>query len=147
MYNTILVPLDGSKRSEVILPHVEQLAKNYRSKVIFVSVQELIFTTGVEGAFIERDGQNHDELEATARAYLEGITKQFQMMDIQSESHFLKGRAVESILKAAEDHDADLVVLASHGKGGISRVFYGSVASGIVNNIDRPLLIVRSRHI
>jgi nucleotide-binding universal stress UspA family protein len=40
MYNKILVPLDGSKRAEVILPHVEQLAKHYNSEVVFMLVEE-----------------------------------------------------------------------------------------------------------
>jgi nucleotide-binding universal stress UspA family protein len=49
------------------------------------------------------------------------------------------------VLKAAEETGADLLAMASHGRGGIGRVFYGSVAAGILHRVDRPLLLIRSR--
>ena len=52
---------------------------------------------------------------------------------------------VETIIEAATNEDADLIAMASHGRGGLSRIFYGSVAAGILNRVDRPLFIVRSR--
>jgi nucleotide-binding universal stress UspA family protein len=52
---------------------------------------------------------------------------------------------VEKIIEAANAEDVDLIAMTSHGRGGLSRIFYGSVAAGILNRIDRPLFIVRSR--
>jgi nucleotide-binding universal stress UspA family protein len=52
---------------------------------------------------------------------------------------------VEAILKAAEQENVDLIAMSSHGRSGLSRVFYGSVAAGLLQRIDRPLLIIRSR--
>ena len=52
MYRKILVPLDGSKRAEKILPHVEELARRYKAKVIFLQVIEYKTVTTPEGAFI-----------------------------------------------------------------------------------------------
>jgi nucleotide-binding universal stress UspA family protein len=51
---------------------------------------------------------------------------------------------VEAIIKAAERENTYLMVFASHGRNGLYRVFYGSVAAGVLNRIDRPLLIIRS---
>ena len=45
----------------------------------------------------------------------------------------------------AQEHAVDLIAMASHGRGGLSRVFYGSVAAGILQRIDRPLLLIRAR--
>ena len=52
MYHKILVPLDGSKRAEKILPHVEELARRYKAKVIFLQVVENKTIATTEGAFI-----------------------------------------------------------------------------------------------
>jgi nucleotide-binding universal stress UspA family protein len=52
---------------------------------------------------------------------------------------------VEAIINAAEREDADLIAIASHGRSGLSGVFYGSVAAGVLHRVDRPLLLIRSR--
>ena len=54
------------------------------------------------------------------------------------------GPIVERIIDVAGGEDADLIAIASHGRTGLSRVFYGSVAAGLLHRIDRPLLIIRS---
>jgi nucleotide-binding universal stress UspA family protein len=60
MYNKILVPLDGSKRAEAILPHVEQLALGYQAKVILLQVIEYQIVTSMEGAFATVTDQELD---------------------------------------------------------------------------------------
>jgi len=52
---------------------------------------------------------------------------------------------VKAIVDAAECENADLVAMASHGRTGLSRTFYGSIAAGVLQRIDRPLLLIRSR--
>jgi len=53
---------------------------------------------------------------------------------------------VEGIINMAAREGVDLIALASHGRSGLSRVFYGSVAAGLLHRVDRPLLIIRSRN-
>lgn len=55
------------------------------------------------------------------------------------------GPVVKVILDTAVKEKTDLIAMASHGRSGLGRVFYGSVAAGVVQHIDRPLLIIRSR--
>jgi nucleotide-binding universal stress UspA family protein len=55
------------------------------------------------------------------------------------------GPVVEAILTTAECEKVDLIAMASHGRTGLAQVFYGSVAAGVLNRIDRPLLLVRSQ--
>jgi nucleotide-binding universal stress UspA family protein len=55
--------------------------------------------------------------------------------------------AVETILFVAQRENVDLIAIASHGRSGLSRVFHGSVAAGIMQIIDRPILIIRTRNI
>jgi len=54
---------------------------------------------------------------------------------------------VETIISVAQRENADLIAIASHGRSGLSRVFYGSVAAGIMQKIDRPILIIRARNV
>jgi len=54
------------------------------------------------------------------------------------------GPVVEAIINAAQSEGADLIALASHGRSGLSWVFYGSVAAGVFHRINRPLLLIRS---
>jgi nucleotide-binding universal stress UspA family protein len=52
---------------------------------------------------------------------------------------------VEKIISMAAQEGVDLIAPAGHGRGGLSRVFYGSVAAGLLHRVDRPLLVIRSR--
>jgi nucleotide-binding universal stress UspA family protein len=54
---------------------------------------------------------------------------------------------VDTIIQTAKEHAVDLVAMASHGRTGLERVFYGSVAAGVLQSVDRPLLLVRSRRL
>jgi len=145
MYKTILVPLDGSKRAEAILNHIEELSTLYNSRVIFLQVVEpppLI--VGPEGD-IALHQQEVERWEKQARSYLSAVEGEFQKKGIKAKKHIIHGPVVEAIIKVAEQEGADLIALASHGRSSLSRVFYGSVAAGILHRIDRPLLLIRSR--
>ena len=145
MYNKILVPLDGSKRAEKILPHVEELARRYKAKVIFLQVVEYKAIPTTEGAFINLTDQEFDQAKKQAETHLAGIQGVFRELKIESQSRVIYGSAVEGIINIAALEDVDLIALASHGRGGLARVFYGSVAAGLLHRVDRPLLIIRSR--
>lgn len=146
MYNSILVPLDGSKRAEAILPHVENLAQRYSAKVIFLQVVEPAPVVVLpEAAYTALPQQELAERAKQAESYLAARQGEFREKGIEARSRVVYGPVVEAIIGAAESEGADLVALASHGRSGLSRVFYGSVAAGVLHRIDRPLLLVRSR--
>jgi nucleotide-binding universal stress UspA family protein len=145
MYKKILVPLDGSKRAEKILPYVEDMAARYKAKVIFLMAVEYVFATGVEGSFIEFSEKDFKTRLQKAESYLNGITDKFRQKDINTQMVVASGPAVERIIQTAETENADLIAMTSHGGGGLTRVFYGSVAAGVLNRVDRPLLVIRSR--
>jgi nucleotide-binding universal stress UspA family protein len=145
MYNTILVPLDGSKRAEVILPHVEELARNYSATLIFLHVIEPVpLNVVLEGTFILVQ-EVFDRRTKNAGIYLDCLQEQYQRKGIDVRIYVSHGSVVEAILKIADSEDVDLIAMASHGRTGLSRVFYGSVAAGVLHSVDRPLLLIRSR--
>jgi nucleotide-binding universal stress UspA family protein len=146
MYNTILVPLDGSKRAEAILSHVEELARHYMdATVILVQVVESISRYAeldmAYGAFLEESKRRIEQ----AESYLASLQEEFREKGIEAQTRIEHGPVVEAIIRIAEHEEADLVAMASHGRSGLSQVFYGSVAAGVLHRIDRPLLLIRSR--
>jgi nucleotide-binding universal stress UspA family protein len=146
MYKTILVPLDGSPRAESILPHVEKLAQQSKSKVIFLSV--LPFSESIkhaDGFHDLVDSFNNRKEETTE--YLAGVQQDFQGKGIDAISIIEYGAVVETIITVAQKENADLIAIASHGRSGLSWVFYGSVSAGVLQRIDRPLLVIRSRNV
>ena len=143
MYKTILVPLDGSRRAEAILPHVEQLALHFKAKVILMQVIEPFYLTGEAVAPLSQ--LELDRWEKDAQAYLIARQHEFQDKGIMTQVRVSQGPVVEMISHVAEAEDADLIAIASHGRSGLSRVFYGSVAAGVLQRVDRPLLLIRSR--
>jgi nucleotide-binding universal stress UspA family protein len=146
MYEKILVPLDGSERAEVILAHVEDLASRYASTVILLQVVEpnVIYSSPYD-AYPEL---NMDEAEQRVRevdAYLARLQENLEQKGIDAHRRVEYGPVVLAILDVAEAEGADLIAMASHGRTGLARVFYGSVAAGVLNRIDRPLLLIRSK--
>jgi nucleotide-binding universal stress UspA family protein len=147
MYKKILVPLDGSERAEAILPHVKNLALCFKAKVIFFIVIE-------PGHFIEDDEisytatyeEKRDHQIKETESYLAPLLEQFREEGIKVQTLIGDGPVVKAILDAAKSESADLLAMASHGRSGLSRTFYGSISAGVLQRIDRPLLLIRSRN-
>jgi len=147
MYHTILVPLDGSKRAERILPYVEELALNFGSKVIFMQVVEINFAYTSPYSYGTDAGlekAEREKIREEAESYLGGLQGEFREKGIQAVFSVAEGSVVRTIIDVAERECADLIAMASHGHTGLARVFYGSVAAGVLQQVDRPLLLIRA---
>jgi nucleotide-binding universal stress UspA family protein len=146
MYKKILVPLDGSERAEAILSHVESIAKCYTAEVILLQVLEphVLYASPYD-AYPELNLADVEHREPEAEIYLAQLEERFRSQDIDVDHRIERGPVVSAILEAAAEEDADLIAMVSHGRTGLARVFYGSVAAGVLNRIDRPLLLVRSQ--
>jgi nucleotide-binding universal stress UspA family protein len=145
MYQTILVPVDGSKRAEAILSHVEHLAKRDNAKVVFLKVEE-------EPIMLDRDevidiDKYHIEFEKQkelSQRYLTDLQALFNQKDIQADTRLAYGSVVKAILKTAADTGTNLIAMATHGISGLARVSYGSVAAGVLQAAELPILLIRS---
>lgn len=146
MYSKILVPLDGSKRAEAILQHVEELAARCKAVVVFLQVIEPIpAMIGPEGTRIAQQQIEIERRTEQAEEYLKGVQGEFHRKGIEAKARVAYGAVVQAIIDLAQQEDVDLIALASHGRTGLPQVFYGSVAAGVLHRVDRPLLLVRSR--
>ena len=143
MYKTILAPLDGSKRAEAILPHLVEIAQRYHARVVFLQVIEPPpIAAGAEAT--DLTAKAIEALKNQAEEYLAGLRGEFREQGIEIRKVVVSSPIVEAIINTAERENVDLIALASHGRTGLSRVFYGSVAAGVLHRVDRPLLLIRS---
>ena len=145
-YKTILVPLDGSKRAERILPHAEELAFRFEAGIVLLRVVGLIGnSTRPNVPFSKLDLGNEEQRYDDAKSYLTAIRGEFREKGIKAKAVIKKGPVVRWIGNVAMSEDVDLIAMASHGHTGLERVFYGSVAAGVLHQVDRPLLLIRAR--
>ncbi len=146
MYQTILVPLDGSGRAEAILPHVESLALQNNAKLVLVRVVDPVVSMyGLEGLPVDVSRELIEQETNEAKQYLDAKAGELGAHGVRAVTRVRYGPVVQAISDAAEAEQADLIAIASHGRTGLARMFYGSVASGVLNRADRPLLIVRAQ--
>ena len=146
MYKRILVPLDGSKRAERILPHVEKLAHNFGAKVIFLHVVEprYVLTSPNVYSSVGVEKISTEAMIKKAEDYHTGLIGEFREKNIAGKSIVKEGSIAHTIVEIAERENIDLIAMASHGRSGLSRVYYGSVAASVLHLVDRPLLLVRA---
>ncbi len=144
MYKKILIPLDGSSRGEKILPHIEEVAGRFQASVILLQVIDPASDISRAGLFVSLADQL-GALEKKAKSYLSGVKARLQEKKIETHTLVVSGIPLEIICQTAEQEKVDLIAMASHGRTGAARFFYGSVAAGVLNRVDRPLLMIRSK--
>ena len=146
MYKNILLPLDGSRRAEAILPHVENIAARFGARVIILIVEEPAVQLEYDEIInAERYLAERAEMRKNITTYALKVVNQLKEKDVPADFLIGKGDVVQSIIKTAEKENIDLIAMASHGRGGWARTFYGSVSAGVLQKVDRPILMIRSR--
>ena len=143
MYNRILVPLDGSKLAEIALSHAESLAARYQAELVFLTVIDPPTMTGRDGIAVNLFQKEMDTKIEEAETYLTVLKNQFEKKKIKTKRIVTVGSVVRNIIETANGESVDLVLIASHGHSGLKRVFFGSVAAGILNRIEQPLMVIR----
>ncbi len=138
MIKKIVVPLDGSELAEGILPYVRELASRTGAEVVLLTC---ILGVGVWDATVM--APMLDKEEELARAYLDKKVVDLRGSGLNVLARIVRGPAAEAILAAAREDAAGLIAISTHGRSGLSRWLFGSVAGKIVQSTDLPLLVVR----
>ena len=143
MYKRILVPLDGSKTAEHVLPTVRTLAAQLRLPVELLGVVDTV-ELGRSLATVERFYMDTLVADETRRSgeYLDGIAKSFAGAAVRCT--VAKGRAAEVIIESAAADKGTLIMMATHGRSGLNRFMLGSVAEKVLRGTANPLLLVRA---
>ena len=146
MYKKILVPLDGSELAECVLPHVESIAKGCGVKnVILVRALEPYISSYAQVYLSDEQRKEADaRAEGAARGYLDQAASRVKLDGVEVQKQFITGRPAESIAEYATENEVDLIIISTHGRSGISRWVWGSVADRILRSACVPVLMVRA---
>ena len=144
MYERMLVPLDGSEGAEAILPFAEQVAGPLDAEVVLLRVLEpaspieLVASAGVvtPDTFTLRD--------MDAKRYLSEIERRLSKKGVRVRTRVAFGPPAEEILAAAKATGADLIAMATHGRSGLGRALFGSVAESVLRASPVPVLLIRT---
>jgi nucleotide-binding universal stress UspA family protein len=150
-FKKILLPVDGSPFSEATFPYVEELIRNTNAEVILVEVSEppMVPSYGnrpINPTWVKYRDTLWAKLQQHASEYLEGVKSDLIKRGIKIKSQVVKcevGETAHNIMQLAKKEKVDLVVIATHGRTGISRWVYGSVATRVVEESVQPILLIR----
>ena len=143
----IIVPLDGSLRSERALPLAQKFAWIYAHPLVLVRAATLPYLAGGMIDYpVMLDNLQQWTLKETGD-YLQHKRDELACTGLEVKTDSLLGGAVECIEASIQDHDAGLVVIASHGRGGLSRLLLGSVARRVLSRVEVPVMLVPTARI
>ncbi len=155
MYQKIMVPLDGSQLAECVLPHVQSFIQDCQVQTVTLArVVETVpprFTgppsqSGVTDyeKVVEYARKDAEERKASAAAYLQDVVKRLNMNNVKFQTEVLAGDIAGSLVDYAEEKQVDLILIATHGRSGVSRWVRGSIADRILRASRIPVLMVRA---
>lgn len=149
MFQNILVPIDGSARSAAVLPYAAELASKFEGRItlLYVTPDPLPLMMASNGMAYLDAGQ---EAEANLLAGAELLERARQTLTARPDLRVdavqlpLEGRSVaETIVRAAREQRSDLLVMATHGRSGLSHMLMGSIAEATLKKLNIPVLLLR----
>ena len=144
MYKKILVPLDGSELAKKALDEAERLAKCFDAEIILFEVIPFMPIYGspelVTPLIVD------EKQKESAQKYLTHLAEELKKRDIKVTTRVRTGQQVAlEIIEFAKESGADLIVMCTHGRSGISRWLLGSVALRVLAHAGAPILLIRSK--
>jgi nucleotide-binding universal stress UspA family protein len=143
MYRKILVPLDGSKVAEGVLPHAKLLAYSEGAELILLTVSanpalDFVFSDpGLAQSAIQ-------EQEDRSQKYIAGIENELKSAGFRTSTLLRVGSVADVILGVAEELQVDVIAMSTHGRTGPARWLLGSIAERVVHNSKIPVLLIRA---
>jgi nucleotide-binding universal stress UspA family protein len=142
MYKRVLVPLDGSRLAEGILPFILQIAGPLDLEVVLVYVVQPIMPQPIEGTthFTVYDVSARLK---EAREYLAPVAADLRRQGVRVTIDARRGEPVAEIVAAARETGADLIAMTTHGRSGFGRLLFGSVGEAVLRQAELPVLMMR----
>ena len=147
MFKRILVPIDGSKPSKAGLRTALRLASEQGARVKLVHLAQEVPVASSDNTDMSV-GELYARLRQAGQSLLDRAAKLCSDHGVAAQSRLyvgLGGRASEMILTEAKRWHADLIVMGTHGRHGLSRLAFGSNAEHVVRNANAPVLLIRAR--
>lgn len=157
-YQHILLPLDGSELAAGALPHAEALATLAKARLVLLQVVPSTAMIASETAAASpglglptvdpfvTSGQLEtieETIASEANTNLGSVATALRANSLQVDTVILQGSPADAILTYAKNEHIDLIVMATHGRTGIARALFGSVAESVLHHATCPVLLVR----
>jgi nucleotide-binding universal stress UspA family protein len=141
MFDSILVPLDGSLLAECVLPHVIVTGQAFDAKIMLLQVLD---KSGADASTQFVDLLNWQINRTEAKLYLERVRSQLQSSGLQAGANVLEGLTAEEITEFAQSQAMKLVILSSHGHSGLRKGAISSVTHKVIFSAPTSVLIIRA---
>ncbi|MCP4415760.1 MAG: universal stress protein [Chloroflexi bacterium] len=149
MFNNILVPLDGSHLAEAALPAAMELANKFDSELTLVRVLQpphIVMTIANGSVYTQLLTEMQKQSQAEATLYIRGHQGTLQQQGLSVKTEIAQGENIaDALLEVATKLDIDTIVMSTHGRGGLSRWVFGSVADKVLRHASIPVLLIRAR--
>ncbi len=143
----ILVPLDGSVQAEAALPIAQELARVFGNRLLLIRAGEQPYLAGGVIGYDAMMAQSVKWSLDEAESYLKRKAAELAGAGLEVEIETAVGGAAPFIEQIDQEHQAGLIVMASHGRGWLGRLVIGSVAQNILREVDTPVLLARRQPI
>lgn len=144
MARSIMVPLDGSTFAEHALPIAIGLARECDGRLVLVQAHEPPPVPSSPDILIPYDGEWDASMRQDERSYLDSIANRVsERSGVTVRTELLDGVPALALATCAREMGVDLIVMTTHGRGGLSRMWLGSVADGVVRRSGVPVLLLR----
>ena len=146
MFKHILVPLDGSVLAEAVLPMVKAISQAFASEITLLRVVHRPQLMGSAHDFAEMYISLFAEMQREAAAYIEAQEEVWRADGFRVNGRIIDGESTaDIILDIADELGVDAIAMSTHGRGGIRRWVFGSVADKVLRHAQVPILLVRAQ--
>ena len=142
MYRRVVIPLDGSPVAEAILPFILEIAGPLDMEVVLLRVVVPIPPSVIEGSrHVEVEDPEKRRIEA--EEYLAPIVSELRARGVRVTTQVRRGEPPAEILAGAKAAGADLIAMTTHGRSGLGRLLFGSVAEAVLRHSEIPVFLMR----
>ena len=142
-HKRVLVALDGSPSAEAVLNFLLDIAEPLEMTVVLLRVLEPISPMAIEGTTNFTSGDNIEMCHYDAEEYLAPLAARLRGQGVAATCQVRRGRPAEQILAAARESQVDLIAMATHGRTGLGRLLFGSVAEEVLRHAPVPVFMIR----
>jgi len=143
-YKKIVVPIDGSGWSERAIPHAADIARTNNAEIILLHVFRAPASEYTDQIALAGQDDQIQQIREQLKQKLASLRNELRAQGLQTRIQMIEGAGVASLIcDYINEEDVDLVVMTSHGRTGLGRFIFGSVAHKVMQEVSVPVLIVR----
>jgi nucleotide-binding universal stress UspA family protein len=144
MYSKILVPLDGSTWAERALPHASRIARNHNAELVLLTVYQMPMRDYTDQMALAGVTEISDQLHERAKNYVTSQRNKLRNEGVNASYVLIEGGSpADKICDFVASEDIDLVVMSTHGRSGLARFLFGSVAQKVMQAVRVPVMLIR----